>query len=309
MTARMTYEMGPERVLEYGRRLGVYQEGDQHQAQAVYSLALGAEVTTVLRMTTAYAQFVNGGKRVTPTLIDRIQDRSGQTVYRRDQRACEGCTAEWRGQGPPSVPDTREQVLDPITAYQIVSMTEGVVQRGTATSINALGIPLAGKTGTTDDYRNAWFVGYSPDLAVGIWIGFDDNSQMSEGSTGGGIAAPVFRDFMAEALKDTPPTPFRIPAGVRLVRIDAVTGLLPSGATENTILEAFRPGTEPTMQQASSPFVFGGTAPIDARIVSNFGFGGGAQPPPGQGPADGAIPARTAPTPPQESDEDLGGLY
>jgi penicillin-binding protein 1A len=178
--------------------------------------------------------------------------------------------------------------------------------------VNALGFPLGGKTGTTDDYRNAWFVGFSPDLAVGVWIGFDDNTEMSEGSTGGGLAAPVFRDFMAVALENSSPTPFRIPSGVRLVRIDAVTGLLPNAGTERTILEAFRPDTEPTLQQASSPFVFGGTAPIDPRIVSNFGFGGSAAPV-GQGPGpgvspDGAIPAANAQQQPQNS-EDLGGLY
>jgi penicillin-binding protein 1A len=288
MTARVAYEMGPERVLQYGQRLGIY--GDN--TQAVFSLALGAGETTVMRMTTAYGMFVNGGRRIQPIIIDRIQDRTGRSVFRRDQRECPNCNAEWARQRAPTLPDNREQVLDPVTAYQIVSMSEGVVLRGTGTSIAALGFPLGGKTGTTNDYKDAWFIGFSPDLVVGVWAGFDTPRDMGEGETGGRIAAPIFRDFMREALRDTPATPFRIPSGVRLVRIDAMTGLLPNAATTTTILEAFRPDTEPTRDVASSPFVFGGTDPIDPRALSSL---------------TGDAPRVDAPR--QEESEDLGGLY
>ncbi len=288
MTARVAYEMGPERVLQYGQRLGIY--GDN--TQAVFSLALGAGETTVMRMTTAYGMFVNGGRRIQPIIIDRIQDRTGRSVFRRDQRECPSCNAEWARQRPPTLPDTREQVLDPVTAYQIVSMAEGVVLRGTGTSIGALGFPLGGKTGTTNDYKDAWFIGFSPDLVVGVWAGFDTPRDMGEGETGGRISAPIFRDFMREALRDTSATPFRIPSGVRLVRIDAMTGLLPNAATTTTILEAFRPDTEPTRDVASSPFVFGGTDPIDPRALSSL---------------TGDAPRVDAPR--QEESEDLGGLY
>jgi penicillin-binding protein 1A len=267
MTARVAYELGPERVLQYGQRMGVY--GDN--TQAVFALALGAGETTVMRMTTAYGEFVNGGRRITPIIIDRIQDRTGRSVFRRDQRECPDCQAEWtRGMRPPTLPDTRQQIIDPITAYQIVSMSEGVVQRGTATVVNDLGFPLGGKTGTTNDYKDAWFIGYSPDLVVGVWAGFDTPRDMGEGETGGRIAAPIFRDFMREALRDTQPTPFRIPAGVRLVRVDSMTGLLPNASSTQTILEAFRPDTEPTRDVAASPFVFGGTDPIDPRVLSGL---------------------------------------
>jgi penicillin-binding protein 1A len=266
MTARVAYEMGPERILDYGRRLGIY--GDN--TQAVFALALGAGETTLLRMTTGYGQFVNGGRQISPIFIDRIQDRNGVTVFRRDQRACENCNAEWARQAPPDLPDTRAQVLDPVTAYQIVSMAEGVVQRGTATVVNSLGYPLGGKTGTTNDYKDAWFIGFSPDLVVGVWAGFDQPRDMGEGETGGRISAPIFRDFMREALRGTSPTPFRIPAGARLVRIDYQTGALPNAATTQTILEAFRPDTEPTRDVTSSPFVFGGTDPIDPRVLSGL---------------------------------------
>lgn len=149
-------------------------------------------------------------------------------------------------------------------------MAEGVVQRGTATTVNSLGFPLGGKTGTTNDYKDAWFIGFSPDLVVGVWAGFDTPRDMGEGETGGRIAAPIFRDFMRVALRDTQPTPFRIPGGVRLVRIDYMTGGLPTASTTQTILEAFRPGSEPTDAASSSPFVFGGTDPIDPRVLSGI---------------------------------------
>lgn len=291
MTARVAYEMGPERILDYGRRLGVY--GDR--TQAVFALALGAGETTLLRMTTAYGMFVNGGRQISPIFVDRIQDRTGASVFRRDQRACAQCNAEWSGQRAPALPDDRAQVLDAVTAYQIVSMAEGVVQRGTATSVNTLGFPLGGKTGTTNDYKDAWFIGFSPDLVVGVWAGFDTPRDMGEGETGGRISAPIFRDFMREALRNSSPTPFRIPAGARLVRIDYLTGGLPGASTTQTILEAFRPGTEPTRDVTSSPFIFGGTDPIDPRVLQ--GLGG----------AD--TPNERPQQPQQQQDEDLGGLY
>jgi penicillin-binding protein 1A len=188
-------------------------------------------------------------------------------------------------------------VIDAVTAYQIVSMTEGVVQRGTATVVNALGIPLGGKTGTTNDYKDAWFIGFSPDLVVGVWAGFDTPRDMGEGETGGRIAAPIFRDFMREALRDVPPAPFRIPAGVRLVRVDYQTGLLPGPESTQTILEAFRPDTEPSRDVSSSPFVFGGTDPIDPRVLS--GLTGVYAPTEGDGRARQE----------EQQSEDLGGLY
>lgn len=294
MTARIAYEMGADRVLDYGRRLGVYDE----RTQPVLSLALGAGETTVLRMTTAYGMFVNGGRWIQPVIIDRIQDRTGRSVFRRDQRECANCTAEWRpGMRAPTLPDTRQQVIDPVTAYQVVSMAEGVVLRGTATSISALGFPLAGKTGTTNDYKDAWFIGFSPDLVVGVWAGFDTPRDMGEGETGGRIAAPIFRDFMRVALEDTQPMPFRIPAGVRLVRIDAMTGGLPTASTTQTILEAFRPGTEPTAGISSSPFIFGGTDPIDPRVLSDITG------------VTGDSPVQPQRQQQQQQSEDLGGLY
>lgn len=303
MTARVAYEMGIDRVVQYAQRLGVYDDN----IQPVFALALGTGETTLLRMTTAYGEFVNGGRRIQPILIDRIQDRTGRSIFRVDQRACEGCDAEWRNQAPPRLPDTREQIIDPVTAYQIVSMAEGVVQRGTATVVNTLGYPLGGKTGTTNDYRDAWFVGFSPDLVVGVWVGFDQPRSMGDGETGARIPAPIFRDFMRVALQDTPPLPFRIPSGVRLVRVDATTGLLPGADSTNTILEAFRPDTEPTQGSGGggSPFVFGGTDPIDPRLLTgleNFTV-------PTETGAQSQQAATSGPPASSGGDDSLSGLY
>jgi penicillin-binding protein 1A len=207
-------------------------------------MSLGAGETTVLRMTTAYSMLANGGRRVKSTLVDRIQDRWGHTIYRHDERACQNCDAPgYTNQPEPRLVDKREQVLDPLTAYQITSMMEGVVQRGTATVVRAVGKHLAGKTGTTNDSKDVWFVGFSPDLAVGVFMGYDRPRSLGDSVTAGVYAAPIFRDFMQAALKEKPDTPFRVPPGIKLISIDPKTGMRSSGA--GTILEAFKPGTAP----------------------------------------------------------------
>jgi penicillin-binding protein 1A len=241
MTVRLAQDMGMPLVAEYARRFGVYDD-----LPPVLSMALGAGETTVMRLTAAYAVFDNGGREVHPTLIDRIQNRYGQTIFKHEDRVCEACAADaWVGQDEPEVVDNREQVLDPMTAYQMTSMLEGVVQRGTGTAAKAIGKPIAAKTGTTNDYRDAWFVGYSPDLVTGVYVGFDKPRQLGRGETGGVLAAPIFTEFMKMALADKPPVPFRVPAGLNFIPIDRKTGLRAQAGDPNTILEAFKPGTAP----------------------------------------------------------------
>lgn len=238
MTVRLAQQIGMRPVVEYARRFGIVD-----YMPPVLSMALGAGETSLMRLTAAYAMLVNGGKYIEPILIDRIQDRYGKTIYRHDARACDDCNGLWTGQEAPALPDNREQILNPQTAYQIVSMLEGVVMRGTGRSIRAVGKPLAGKTGTTNESRDAWFVGFSPDLAVGVYIGFDNPHTLGE--TGGQVAAPVFREFMLSALRQAAATPFRIPPSVNLVRINAQTGELAQAGDRPVILEAFKLGTEP----------------------------------------------------------------
>ncbi|TAN79892.1 MAG: penicillin-binding protein 1A [Magnetospirillum sp.] len=302
MTVRLAQALGMEKVADYAQRFGIY---DNLPRQL--SMALGAGETTPLRLTAAYAMLVNGGKRVRPTLIDRIQDRNGKTIFSHDLRFCEGCSApRFSGQDMPQLPDIREQLVDPVSAYQMVSILEGVVQRGTGTSVRAVGKPLAGKTGTSNDSNDVWFVGFSPDLAVGVFVGFDDPASLGAKETGGSIAAPIFRDFMTEALKDKPPTPFRVPPGVRLVRVDARTGKPAMPGDGKAIYEAFKgsdrmPGDEEDVLEGGGVDAGFSFAPY-LNAEEGAGPAGELIPPPGAGAAAPA-PAPVGPAP------SAGGLY
>ena len=246
MTVRLAQYVGMDTVGSYAKRFGVVD-----QLPPLLSMALGSSETTLMRLTAAYAEIVNGGKAITPTLIDRVQDRNGKTIFRHDARPCVNCAnVKWFNQGVPQVPDNRAQIVDAVTAYQMTSMLEGVVQRGTGRTVASVGKPLAGKTGTTDDAKDNWFVGFAPDLAVGVYVGFDSPRTLGGDEQGATTAAPIFRDFMAQALKGRPTIPFRIPAGVRLVRINAETGKPAAPGDKEVILEAFKPGTELTAADA-----------------------------------------------------------
>ena len=246
MTVRLAQYVGMDRIVDYAQRFGVIDN-----MPSILSMSLGAGETTLMKMSAGYSSLVNGGMGITPTIIDRIQDRRGRNIYRQDTRPCEGCSAtQWRGQQPPNIPDVREAVVDPATAYQMVSILEGVVQRGTGVRIRAVGKPLAGKTGTTNDSMDTWFIGFSPDLTIGVFVGFDNPRSLGEKETGSNVAAPIFRDFAIEALKNKPTVPFRIPPGIRLVRVNARTGLPARRGEKGVILEAFKPGTEPTGEQS-----------------------------------------------------------
>jgi penicillin-binding protein 1A len=277
MTVRLAQDVGMPLISEYAKRFGVYDNLPNY-----LSYALGAGETTVLRMVSAYSMFDNGGKRIIPTFIDRIQDRYGRTIYKHDQRECRGCDAKkWDGQPEPSLVDRREQVIDPMTAYQITSMMEGVVQRGTGTVVRSVGKPIAGKTGTTNDEKDVWFIGFSPDLAVGVYLGYDKPKHIGRGATGGHMAAPIVAEFLKIALTDKPAVPFRVPAGIKLIRVDARSGLrVGPGAGGRVILEAFKPGTAPpdnysvigyTDQQPQPGGFFG--APPDADRAVRRGSG------------------------------------
>ena len=273
MTVRLAQTLGMPTVVAYARRFGI---SDAMPLQL--SMALGAGETTLLRMSIAYAMLVNGGKRVTATLIDQVQDRNGRTVFRHDQRRCPRCRpAAWSNQPVPWLKDEREQVADPASAYQIVRLLEGVVTRGTARDIASLNKPLAGKTGTTNDNIDAWFVGFTPDLVVGTFVGFDNPRTLGPRNTGSTVAAPIFKRFMAQALDGMPEVPFRAPPGILHVRIDAETGLLARADDTNVIVEAFKSGTEPTRLRGR------GRSPTGRRPEST----GGGSPPALAGPIEG----------------------
>ena len=266
MTVRLAQKVGMDRVASAVERFRVI----DHLVPRL-AMALGAGETTLLRLTTGYAMFVNGGRRITPSLIDRIQDRHGRSIFRHDGRVCERCRADYRiDRRVPAVPDGRERVAEPVHAYQIVSMLEGVIQRGTGRRVRVLGIPLGGKTGTTNDSLDAWFVGFSPDLVAGVFVGFDIPRSLGARETGSSVAAPIFKAFMEAALKGKPAIPFRVPPGTRLVRVSRQTGLPARPGDTDVILEAFVPGTVPTQ---AGP-VLDGSLPISAPGAAVSGTGG-----------------------------------
>jgi penicillin-binding protein 1A len=243
MTARLGQDIGMPVIVEYARRFGVYDD-----LAPLPAMVLGAGETTLLRMVGGYAMLANGGKKITPTLVDRIQDRWGHSVWRHDARDCEGCKADqWNGQQEPEIEDNRRQIIDPHSAYQMTSILEGVVQRGTATIIKKIvpNVPFAGKTGTSNESKDVWFVGYTPDLAVGVFVGYDTPRPMGKAATGGQVAAPIFANFMKLALADKKAVPFRVPPGIKMVRVNPKTGLKAQPGDEDAILEAFKPSEDP----------------------------------------------------------------
>ncbi len=241
MTVHLTNEIGLGPVMDYAKRFGLATD-----IRPELSLALGSEETTLMRLTAAYGILANGGHRIEPFTIERIQDRLGRTIYRHDRRRCQNCSADtWRNQKPPQLADTRGRIISAPTAYQIVSMMQGVVKRGTGWRAKVKGITLAGKTGTTNKERDAWFVGFSPHLVVGIYVGFDQPQPLGKNETGGQVAAPIFSQFMARAKNARSSEPFRVPPGITLVRIDRKTGKLANVNDGKVIWEAFKIGTEP----------------------------------------------------------------
>jgi penicillin-binding protein 1A len=272
MTVRLAQDLGMPIIIDYAKRFGIYDD-----LLPVLSMSLGAGETTLMRLATGYCMLANGGKQVKATLIDRIQDRWGHTVWRHDQRVCESCKADvWQNQEEPEISDDRPQIIDPHTAYQMTSILEGVIQRGTATVLKSVGRPLAGKTGTTNEEKDAWFIGYSPDLVVGVFVGFDTPTPMGKFQTGGKVAAPIFGAFMQQALADTPPAPFRVPPGIRLVRVNLRTGLRAAADDPTSIMEAFKPGEEP--DDAYSVIGFTGTPEDGAPPPADDPYGEQTQP-------------------------------
>ena len=238
VTVRLAQDIGMPLIGEYAKRFGVYDELPNY-----LSYALGAGETTVMRMVTAYSMIANGGRRVKATLIDRIQDRYGHTIFKHDRANAAAATRPdgWKNQPEPQLVDRREQVLDVMTAYQITSMMEGVVQGGTATVMREVGKPIAGKTGTSNEAKDLWFVGFSPDLVVGLYVGYDKPRSLGRTAQAGHTAAPIARDFMKLALADKPAIPFKIRPGIKLIRVDAKTGMRAgSGQT------AARPSSKPS---------------------------------------------------------------
>ena len=239
MTARLAMSLGMERVQDYADRFGI-----DDDLPPLLSMSLGAGETNLLSLTAAYGILVNGGHKIEPSLIDRIQDRFGKTIYRHDKRDCQGCSAK-QVTAIPTLADERPIITDPASAYQMVSMLEGVVQRGTGRKIKDDNLVLAGKTGTTNENTNAWFIGFTPDLVAGVYVGYDTPRPLGKRETGSTIAVPIFGQFIKDALAEAPVIPFRRPGGVNIIPVSVETGLRASLSDEKTVLETFKPGQFP----------------------------------------------------------------
>ncbi len=277
MTVRAASQTGMDKVVKLADAVGIRPPDVAYPA--VLSLALGAGDTTVARMVNAYAVLANNGRATTPTTIDFVQDRNGKIVLRADTRPCERCNMpEWDGKAMPRPPSRTKQVMDAMTAYQVVHITEGVIQRGTATVLRDLDRPLFGKTGTTTGPTNVWFVGGSADVVAGVYLGYDKPRSLGGGAQGGVIAAPIFKAFAKPAFEGMPVVPFRAPPGVRMVRIDRRSGRRVYGSWPNeadpkaaVIWEAFKPESEPrrSIRQDELPVVIARrVAPKRAAPVS-----------------------------------------
>jgi penicillin-binding protein 1A len=275
MTLHIALKVGMKKIAVNAVKYGVV-----NAMPPELSMAIGAGETTPFKLVGAYSAFPNGGLRIEPHLIEEVQDRSGATILKADKRDCPHCDDPFGGQESPRIAPAGTPVMDPITAYQITLMLQGVVQSGTGSAVYAaLGKPLAGKTGTTNDYRSAWFVGYSPNLVAGVFIGFDDNRSLGEGETGAQAAVPVFIDFMREALKGVPSVDFKAPKDAKMI---AVRGHM----------EAFKPGTEPKAEDAAPTVGANGmpTAPLPFDKLPD--------------PNKAALPPA-----PKKATDDLKGLY
>ncbi len=250
MTVRLAYDVGMKKVVDRVKRSGVYDRIDP-----VLANSLGASETTVMKLAGGYATFLNGGRVIAPTIIDRIQDRYGKTIFRHDDRSCEGCYAPngWAGQAEPLLSEIGREEFDPRTGYQIATILQGVVERGTARNAfkKLKDYPIGGKTGTTNDAKDVWFVGFTADLIVAAYVGYDQPKPLRRGSFGGTVVAPIVADIFEQILPETGALPLRTPPGVVMMRVNAVSGRPTSAEDPGAIMEPFKLGTDPDSREAN----------------------------------------------------------
>jgi penicillin-binding protein 1A len=278
MTIRLAQAVGMDVIARYAERFGVYDDMGEHLANS-----LGSQETTLFRMVSAYAMFANGGERVVPTLVDRVQDRWGRTVYRHDRRVCQDCQLASLDPGfAPRISNNRQRAMDPVTAYQLTSMMRGVVERGTASGFVKLNVPIAGKTGTTNGAKDVWFIGFTPDIVAGCYMGMDLPRPLGRGAYGASMCGPVFVQFMKKALALYGTSGnFKVPENSVFIKIDRYSGeRLPDDATgENVVSELFRAGEEPVFGELSmvdGGFAMGSNLPIfekgEVEVVVDTGL-------------------------------------
>ena len=239
MTVRVAQKLGFDKISAISKKLGVYDDVPE-----LLSVSLGSNETTLLKLTTAYCSFVNGGKKVEPTLISRIQNRRGKTIFNFDKRKCEGCEIVNINENySPKIIDKKEQVISQETAYQMTSILEGVVKRGTGKKLKVLGVPLAGKTGTTNKNFDAWFIGFTSDLAIGVYVGYDEPKTLGKFETGSKAALPIFKSFIEKAMYKEEMKAFKVPSNIYFFPVDYNTGKGLNFGNSKAIIEAFKEGS------------------------------------------------------------------
>ena len=279
MTVRLADNVGMEAIANTAKKFGIYENMQKNLASS-----LGSNETTLIKMVSAYGVLVNGGKKIDPTFIDFIQDRYGQTVFKKDKRICSICgpKIQWQENMPvPTLNDIRPEITKPQRAYQIVSILEGAIQRGTGVRLKNIGFPMAGKTGTTNNSKDAWFIGFTPDLVFGAYVGFDQPKPLGKKETGSSVALPIIKQFLENAFAEKliEPRPFRVPSGISLMQVNAKTGRRAYPDDTNIIWEAFMNGESPNMQQT----IYGGETVVfeEPQIDYNDLFDTSTVPAPG----------------------------
>ncbi len=251
MTVRIAARLGIETVAPYPEKFGIVDKLQPHLATV-----LGADETTLLRVVRGFAMFANGGKWIDVSFVDRIQNRNGRTIYRHDKRDCRDCMdIRWQGQEPPVLPDIRRQINDPASTYQMASILEGAVQRGTGRILNSIPNTIGAKTGTTNDFKDGWMIAFTADIAVGAYVGFDQPKTLGSREAGGRVAGPIIKYFLQDALKGVADKPFPVPPEIRLVRINRFSGRPATGGDTDAIWEAFKPGDKLLSDYNASSFV------------------------------------------------------
>jgi len=247
-TVRIAQEVGLDKIAAIAEKFNIFDK----KMPEYLSFALGAGETTLLKLTAAYAMLANGGKRITTSMIDYIQDKHGNILYKADDRIADNSIG-FDSDLPPKLNDNREQILDEQSIYQITSLLEGVMIRGSGAPANFLNFPMAGKTGTSNESRDVWFIGYTPDITIGIFVGFDEQTKnLGKNANGTNTALPLFIDFMQEAKTFLTPKPFKIPKGIKLRKIDLESGGPAIGISSNSIIEAFKEDEEINQQDISN---------------------------------------------------------
>ena len=236
MTVRIAQNLGVDKVAKFSRELKIYDKPEE-----LLSISLGSAETTLLDLTSAYSSFVNGGKLITPIIIDRIQDSEGNTIINNENRKCMNCDKiSFTGKDYPQIEDNYNQVMSKQTAYQITNILEGVIKRGTGKKLKDLQLNLAGKTGTTNENTDAWFVGFTSNLVIGVYVGMDSPEPLGKFETGSKAALPIFKEFVEKSVKKSEARPFKVPEKMTLMVIDPLTGEKAKFNSKDTIIEAYK---------------------------------------------------------------------